>query len=84
MNRLLKDFMLQCLLHCEVPLSWGIADIQVRDGSIQFLVKGCKTYGRVIIIAQITSISVEIKGIGQQTFDNVINAINWIDMNIES
>lgn len=75
--------MLQCLFHCEVPLSWGISDIQVRNDSIQFFVRGSKRYGRVIIVADISSISVEIKDLRKQTFDNVNNAIDWIDMNIE-
>lgn len=76
------NFMRLSLLKCEVPLSWGISNIEVSETRLAFDVAGCNEQGRVFISETEKCITARINN-RKKSFANATELLNWLDKVVE-
>lgn len=78
----MRDFLSWCVANPQYAVSWGISDIRISQDCILFNVFGSSYQGRVTIWFERTTITVVI-GMEEESFENHLEAICWIDNIIE-
>lgn len=75
-------FLRLCVSNPMLPISWGIANIVIKENYVAFTVNGNKYQGFVVICSEIGNLRV-VLGKEAVSFTEASDALIWLDEHLE-
>lgn len=76
------DFMRICVSEPIIPISWGIHNIEIERCQIKFYVNGSRYQGAVFVKEEGFDLLIKLDN-DRKKFNDVLQAIKWLDKRIE-